>query len=665
MIVHYFLARFSSVEDRAFFFITVNRRLLLPLIFAFQSLFASEDTTRVFRLNDVVVTGTRSAVAVEQLPSSVFVADSGDIDRINGISIADIIRSVSGISLRSYGGNGALQSLSVRGMGSDYSLILVDGQRYTMHQISTVDLGIMTINEIERIEIANGGNSSLYGTNAIGGVINLITKKPKNGFSATAGISAGSYGTSGYRISLGSGGDAFAIRGAFQSLTGRNDFDFIFDDGTGRRRLHRSGADYTVKNVALSARSIIGEKTVSTISARYTDADRGQPSAVTNIVQDNRARIHDDDFFFNSVTVYAPASSFTITFPVSYHHNRQTYFDPKLIINNQPLAAHYKNTAASFSPYFSMTFSPDHSIDAGSEISVATITSNEVRSARRELRSVFAASRHTFFLPVEVVLFPSVRYDHFSDTDGDVSPKIGLNIGILHEPLLRVRASAGKNYRVPTFNDLYWIDGGNPNLKPERSVNYDAGVVTGFRSEQFDISITADYFTIDARDKIVWQPGNNGLWSPKNLQSVSSEGWELSAGINAFENLFMLTYRHTVAQTLKVSADTPNDNTQNKILPFVPQEFASISIGSSFSGFSVHVLYSNTGYRFETADNNPRYILPGYETIDANISQIIVLPVLSFRVRADINNLTNTDYQHISGYPLPLRNYRLSVEVSL
>jgi iron complex outermembrane receptor protein len=602
---------------------------------------------------------------VEQLPSSVFVTDSGDIDRINGISVADIIRNVSGLSLRSYGGNGALQSLSVRGMGSDYSLVLVDGQRYTMHQISTVDLGIMTVNEIERIEIANGGNSSIYGTNAIGGVVNLITKKPKNGFSAAAGVSVGSFGLSGYLISLGGGGDKFAVRGSYQSLSGRNDFDFNFDDGTGRRRLNRSGADYNVKNIALAARSIIDKNAVTNISVRYTDADRGQPAAVTNSVQDNRARIHDDDLFFNSATVYTPASSFTMTFPVSYHYNRQTYFDPKLIINNEPLAAHYENSIAAFSPYVSISFSPDHSMDAGSEISVATITSNEVRSARRELRSIFAASRHTFFLPVEVVLFPSVRYDHFSDTDGDVSPKIGLNIGILNEPLIRVRASAGKNYRVPTFNDLYWIDGGNPDLKPERSVNYDAGVVAGIHTDRFDVSFRADYFEIDARDKIVWQPGHNGLWSPKNLQSVSSKGWELSAGLNAFENLFMVFYHHTVAQTIKVSADIPNDNTQNKILPFVPQESASISVGSAFSGFSVNLLYSFTGYRFETADNNPRYILPRYETVDMNISKSIVFPVISFRVRVEINNLTNTDYQHISGYPLPLRNYRLSSEITL
>lgn len=639
------------------------RRLIVLLTVSFPPLLTAEDTTRVFRLHDVVVTGTRSAVAAEQLPSSVIVADSGDIGRINGTSIADIIRNVSGLSLRSYGGNGALQSVSVRGMGSDYSLILVDGQRYTMHQISTVDVGILTVNEIERIEIANGGNSSVYGSNAIGGVINLITKKPEKRLSAEAEISAGSFGSSGFRISLGGGGETFAVRGALQSLSGRNDFDFYYDDGSSRRRLRRTGADYDVKNASLAARSIISKSAVTNISVRYTDADRGQPSAVTNSIQDNRARIHDRDVFFGIATEYEPSSKITLSLPVSYHHNRQTYSDPKLIINNVPLTAQYENTAAAFSPYVSVSFSPGHSIDAGSEISLATIVSNEVRSARRELVSVFIASRHTFLLPLEVVLFPSVRYDRFSDTDGDVSPRIGLNIGVLSEPLFRLRASAGKNYRVPTFNDLYWIDGGNPLLRPERSVNYDAGFVAGIRDDHFSVAGELNYFAIEARDKIVWQPATNAFWSPKNLQSVSSTGWEFSVRLDAFDGLISVNYRHNVLRALKTSAESPNDDTQNKILPFVPQEYAAVNAGTAFSGFSANVSYAFTGYRYETSDNNPRFILPTFETVDMNVSQLIDTPNFSIRLKAEINNITDTEYQHISGYPVPLRHYRLSAEV--
>lgn len=624
---------------------------------------AAEDTTRVYRLTDVVVTGTRSAVAVEQLPSSVVVADSGDIHRMNGISVAEIIRNVAGISLRRYGGIGALQSLSVRGMGSDYALILLDGQRYTLHQISTVDVGIMTMNEIDRIEIANGGGSSVYGSNAVGGVINIISKKPKDGYTAEAGISAGSFGSSGYRFALAGSTSMLSLRGAVQSVTGRNDFEFRFNDGSGRRLLRRTGADYSIKNFSLSARSIIHDKAVTTVTVRYTDADRGQPSAVTSSVQDNRARIHDRDLFITAVTDYGQETSITLSVPVSYHYNRQSYVDPNLIIGNESLSARYKNTAAAFSPFVHMVVSSGHSIDAGTEISHATIESNEVRSARRVSWSVFVSSRHSFLLPPETVLYPSVRYDRFSDTDGDISPKIGMNIGIWEEPLIRIRASAGKNYRVPTFNDLYWIDGGNPYLHPERSVNYDAGIVAGYRTDRFELTAAADYFSIDARDKIVWQPVQNGRWSPKNLQSVSSAGWELSAGINAFDNRFVVDYRYTLARTVKVSADVPNDDTQNKILPFVPGESASISAGSAFSGFSVNVLYSSTGYRYETSDNNPRFILPGYETIDMNVSQTIRLSVASLRVRLEINNITDKEYQHISGYPLPLRNYRFSAEM--
>ena len=151
-------------------------KLIVTLsIICFTLTYSADDSTRVFRLNDVVITGTRTTVAIEKLPSSVQVLDSLELAQSNGTSLADKLMNIAGITLRSYGGNGSLHSVSVRGMGSDYALILVNGQRFTTFQISTVDVGIFSLNEVERIEIAGGGASSLYGADAVGGVINIIT----------------------------------------------------------------------------------------------------------------------------------------------------------------------------------------------------------------------------------------------------------------------------------------------------------------------------------------------------------------------------------------------------------------------------------------------------------------------------------------------------------
>ena len=255
------------------------------------------DTARQYIIKEVVVTGNRIPVPIEKLPSSVQVFDSLAIAQSSGISVADVVSHAAGVFLEGYGGNGALHSISIRGMGSDYSLILLDGQRYTTYQISTVDLGIFSLMDVDRIEIADGGGSSLYGSDAMGGVVNIITKKPSKKVEVSLAGSVGSFGMSGYEISAGGGDGQFSLRGSARTDRARNDFDFSFDDGLTTQLLKREGADYSLKNYALSSSAAVSQDVVATVSARYSDADRGQPSAVTSTSQNNLARIDDKGLF--------------------------------------------------------------------------------------------------------------------------------------------------------------------------------------------------------------------------------------------------------------------------------------------------------------------------------------------------------------------------------
>jgi vitamin B12 transporter len=653
-----------SLKVGLFFFIRMTL-LLTYCLFILPSLSSAEDTTRVFRLNDVVVTGTRSAVIVQELPSPVQVMDSAGLSRLNGISIADKLKHSAGLSLRTYGGNGALQAVSVRGMGSDYSLILLNGIRYTTFQIGTVDLGIFSEHDVERIEIANGGNSALYGADAVGGVINIITKRPSGKPFFSLAHQIGSYGLSGYSVAAGGEVNHLFIRGAVDVKRASNHFDFRFDDGLTVQRLQRNGADFITKSASVSIQRIFSEKIISTISLRAVDAERGQPAAVTGPMQSNAARIHDKDLFFQSVTEMNMDANGTVTVPISYRINRQTYRDPALITNGTPLDAFYENNAFSFGPTYRYDITANHTVTAGGELVAARIISNELIPSKRDQYSGFISSNHRFLVPVEIRVFPSIRYDAFSDITGGISSKLGANIGLLKDPVLRIRGSYGRNYRVPTFNDLYWIEGGNPALTPEHSLNGDAGLVIGIEREKIAADFDVGYFWIDAGNKIVWRPGMNSRWSPVNIQSVYSSGWEIGMTVNALNDLLSLQYHHTVLRAVKTSADGPNDATVNKILPFVPQETATISAGSSFAGFSANILYNFTGFRYETADNDPRYFLPTVETLDANLTYQFQLDSYSLRIKGEVNNLTNVNYQMITGYPLPLRQYAVITEITL
>lgn len=637
---------------------------VLTSLLLLNFLFCEEDSTRVYNFNDVVVTGTRNPVSVEKLSSMVQIADSLLIAQSNGNSVADVLRSISGVTLRSYGGNAALQSISIRGMGSDYSLILIDGQRFTTFQTNTVDLGIFSLVDIDRIEVATGGNSSLYGADAVGGVVNIITKKPMGRTSGTISGSVGSFGMNSHQFSAGTGDEQFSMLGSVKRERGRNNFDFNYSDGLVKKNLQRAGSDYLLSHYSLTARKMFNTLAVSTITIRYSNADRGQPDAVTNIYQNNTARINDKDLFFNVLTELELYNSISMSLPVSFYNKYQTYRNPNQSVNGLPLSSFYKNNAFSFTPVFRLSILPDHVLIVGSDNTVATISSNEILQSQRRQFSGFISSQHKFFLPFEFLLFPSVRYDSFSDVQEELSPRIGINIGLFDQPMFRLRSSYGKNYRVPTFNDLYWIGGGNPLLKPERSNNFDAGIIAGLKDELFDIQIEMNYFTIDASNKIVWQPAEGNRWSPKNLQSVRSKGIEISAKANILKNILLINYLYNNVQAVKTSSEYPGDETQNKILAFTPQRTSTIIVGSSLYDVSVNMIYSFTGYRFQTADNNPRFVLPTFDKVDLNLSYHIVMSSILIRFKLEANNVLNAEYQLISGYPTPLRNYSFTSEIA-
>ena len=147
-------------------------------------------------MKEVVVTGTRSEERIERIPANVTVIDQGDLKNSNAKNVADLLRSEQGIVVRDLLSNGKSAQVDLRGFGEAAAynnLVLVDGRRVNEIDLSGVDWTQIPLDQIERIEIVRGTGSVLYGDNAVGGVINIITKTPSDRFAASAGIVAGSY----------------------------------------------------------------------------------------------------------------------------------------------------------------------------------------------------------------------------------------------------------------------------------------------------------------------------------------------------------------------------------------------------------------------------------------------------------------------------------------
>jgi iron complex outermembrane receptor protein len=159
--------------------------------------FALADDTEPVELDTVVVTGTRTEQEIKKIPANVSVIDREDIRNSTAKTVVDLLRGEQGIVVRDLLGNGKNASVDMRGFGESAaanSLVMIDGRRVNAIDLSGTDWTQIPLDQVERVEIVRGTGTVLYGDNAVGGVINIITKLPSEEFSMKAGTIFGSYG---------------------------------------------------------------------------------------------------------------------------------------------------------------------------------------------------------------------------------------------------------------------------------------------------------------------------------------------------------------------------------------------------------------------------------------------------------------------------------------
>jgi vitamin B12 transporter len=618
---------------------------------------------RDYTVGEIVITATRQSIIRDHAPSPVEVMTRQEIDLAAGSSVAKALSGMPGVFMRSYGGSGSLHTCSIRGMSAEHTLVLLDGESITGSQNDQLDLGIISTNNIERVEVVRGGYSSLYGADAIGGVINLITRRPANGIAGALSSSLGSNGLFAYELGLSGSSDATGWRGTVRRETGRGDFAFNFSDGMTATRLRRADSDYSLFFADAGVNQTLGATMQSHILVSYSTADRGTPGPVMDATSVPEGRLNDRTVRARGTLGWTPGEVIAGSFNATYVYSEQRYTD---VFFGSPYRSTSRNNAFTLSPAISGNFSPALKGTVGWDVSRSWIRSDEVDNATRWQGSMYIATEHRvslpFAVPFEMDLFPSVRYDGFSDVNGDLSPKIGLNIGLLPDPSIRLRSSLGKSYRVPTFNDLYWKFGGNPDLRPERSVSFDAGVVArlGFFGS---LTLDAGYFSISAHDRIIWAPAAGGLFTPQNITSSRAEGAEASVEWTGLSGVLSLSANSTWTTARKTSADFPGDPSDGKLLVYSPRQTVHVAIRCMLD--PVVVSLDNLWIDKRFSDDLNEHSVPQYNVATATVR--VSVPFGSWKgwVKCDLTNLLDRSYQVIDSYPMPGREVRVTVGADL
>lgn len=616
------------------------------------------DSTRTFRAPEVVVSSTRIPLKPEDSPQKVDRFHVKDLNPLGISTAAEVFSLAPGVFVKDYG-PAQLSTISIRGTTAEETLFLFDGVRLNGIQNGLVDNFLVPMSDIGSIEVSHGGASALYGADAMGGVVSMSTELPKSS-SMSINAGAGSFGDQqvGGRISQLFGGASITV--AANQERARNNYDFIFGDGAENFAMSRTGADF-MKRDELASIGVPTWNGYTTFIVQNVDADRGTPGAVTGPYFTGVAREHDKNtvaILQNSGTLGAANYTAGLGTVYGYLH----YTDPSLLVNGNETNDYYK--MLSFQPGLQLSFGDKReNLIAGLDGESDRAASSEMNEIRdRQRLGVFASGSFVINEKqnFEMSIFPAARFDDYSDFGSSISPRLGINVKPAAAVPIHLRASFGTAFRAPTFNDLYYGGLGNPNLKPERSVDYDAGIIMNLDSP-LDIFIDAGYYNIETRDGIVWLPKTATIWLPTNYSKISSRGVEASLQAS-WKSFIMLRGSYSVGKSLDVS-DPSDQSSYMKQLIYTPEEQASLLATFSPSIFKLSAIVRYVGFRFFTQSNDQ--FLPSFTTTDISASagfrfgHTTVVPL--FR----INNVFNLTYQVLPQYPAPMRTFDFDLEIRL
>ncbi|AZO94696.1 TonB-dependent receptor [Halocella sp. SP3-1] len=603
----------------------MNKRINLALIFLVifllitgQPLMADEGQDELFVLDDIVVTASKYSEKLSDTTVSMDILTQEDIQEKNAQNVAELLRGLTGIYISDHGGPAGLKTIRIRGSETNQVLVLLDGQAINSSQNGEIDLSQLPVEQIERIEVLKGPASALYGANALGGVVNIITKggsrKPITEFK----VRYGSFETQ---------QTAFSHRGN----TGRVGYNItaVEKDSDGDRE------NSSLEQMMFFSRFDIEMDQYNDIiiSFQYNDSDKGVPGPQTS----PSPNAEQDDQDTNINLKWRQNKEAYDTNLLIYHNKHEQVYDNPDEWGYTEASKH--NTARTGIEFNRTDYFKLHNLTYGIEFKRNKIDSNENGQHDNLNQALFIQDKWQIIEPLEISI--GTRFDDHEVFGSEFSPRLGAVYSINDD--LNVFASAAKAYRTPTFNDLYWpadaYTEGNPDLEPETALAYE----TGIRYFKQDMKLELNYFTRDVEDLINWAAGTDYIFRPYNVDEARTKGTEL---------IFSKRYNMGVTVGFNYTyLDSRDKETDDRLAPI---HNANLDLSYKKGDISSSLICHSVKNRPDELDD--------YTVVDVKLAKVFFFDEGESELYFKVNNLLNNkDYEVREGYPMPERNYTLGL----
>ncbi len=581
------------------------------------------------RAEPVVVTATRVEEPLEQIGASVTVIPEEVLRASEYRTVEEALRAVPGVEIQRSGSPGKITTIRIRGAAPSQVQVLIDGVRVKSVTTGDFDFADLPVDSVERIEVVRGPQSTLYGADAIGGVINIITKRGRGAPSGYVDVEAGNYDT--YRERAGLSGAVGPW--SFSLGVSRLDFGGRFPND-----------EQTLTSVNGRLAYALPNRGEVALVGRYSDGHRGIPFR-TVFPDFSRSREEDDRFALVSLEWRQPWTAwYDHTLRLSTVGSTLTFRDPESEFERR---SDVETNRREVDWLHHLQLGPIDTLTAGVEYRNEEGINKGTFSETTDTWAVFGQNELRLF--DRLFLTGGVRYDHNS-AFGDATTGRAAVSYVVRGTDTRLKGSWAEGFRAPTFNELFFPATfppcpafGNPALRPERSESWDAGVEQHLWQRR--IRFAATYFRNDFDDLIqtaVIDPVNF-CFQAQNVGRARSQGLEAEASVAPIDGLLLaVAYTYT---------DTEDRATGLPLRRFAPHRWAITAVYEPIAGltFSGEVLIASSQFEGQGLPRND-----GYTVVNASAAYRLPWrwgPLSAVTLHLKVQNLLNEDYAEVSGFP--------------
>lgn len=575
----------------------------------------------------------------------------------------DVLSLVPGLFVRDYGGANALQTVSFRGGSSSQALVLIDGARLSSAQNGTADISVIPMRFVSSVDVSRGGASALYGANALNGVVDMRLALPLNQrlrlsamggsfdqWSLSAGLTKRFNG-----VSVGADVEHFGSMGSFPFSTSQ--FGSVYEINRENNDMRSTRAVFRIEDESDNA---------ATFLVRHLD--RGVPGAVVqgNITQ-ARARMQDDDVIGLWTIGLNPSSWSSWKWTGSARYLDQAYQDPDAtIIGSQGIDVRYIQRDVTQSivrkPYDVLN-KQEGTLSLGGrfDVSYADIRGNSLQGAdgtisRGNLGTTIDA-RFSGSSAYQPTVQAALRSEYFTDIGLVVSPLVGAQVKL--SDLVSLRSLWSYNIRPPSFNELYYLNYGTKDLRPERSSTLELAMHVQ-PADWLEADLTT--YAMNTTDQIVSVPVSPIITSAQNVGSTRTYGAELAVRASAFDERLRVQYSYALMDARDATGRPYLDGT---LLPYAPPEVAAGLVMWNDRHWFASATVSYTSYRYHSTGGVYASMLHPFTIVGLQGGVRLQTDRSLVDMRLQCDNLLDVSYVVVRGFPMPGRTVRLVVAMEL